>query len=174
MLILTPSPTIYRREPPAIHPGIEPNRHGGPTTLFHMCSKRRWGLWVAATWPADHHGQLAVGWARSAPFLVWRLLGESSCHVWGAWLVLRRFGCSGGLVDPRERVWFIEKVLPQIDNVSPCLWAAFLPIWGCLVGHLILVRSWAFIPWVILASFLCFWPKFTCTHYQTSICGICQ
>ena len=29
-------------------------------------------------------------------------------------------------MDPRERARFVEKVLPRIDNVSPCLWAASL------------------------------------------------
>ena len=41
---------------------------------------------------------------RSAQFLVSTLLVGPPCHIRVAWLVLRRFGCSGGLVDPRERV----------------------------------------------------------------------
>ena len=128
----------------------------------------------ADIWSADHVGRSTRKGGQTAQFLVWTLLGGPPCYVWGSWLVLRRFGSSGGPVDPRERVWFIEKVLPWIDDMSPCLWVVFLLMWGCLVGRLILVCSWAFIPWIILASFLRFWSKFTCTHSQTSICGICQ
>ena len=29
-------------------------------------------------------------------------------------------------MDPRERISFVEKVLPRIDDVSPCLWATSL------------------------------------------------
>ena len=39
-----------------------------------------------------------------ARFLVRTLLGGLPCHICGAWLVLRRFGSSGGPVDPRERI----------------------------------------------------------------------
>ena len=41
---------------------------------------------------------------RSAPNLTGTLLGGPLFHIRGAWLVLRRFGSSGGPVDPRELI----------------------------------------------------------------------
>ena len=87
--------------------------------------------------------------------LGWRLLGGPPCHTQVCGPLLRRFRCSGRPVDPRERVWFVERVLPRIDDVSPCLWAEFLLMWGYLVGHLILVRSCAFC--------LDLWSVFSCS-----------
>ena len=63
-------------------------------------------------WPTRKGGRLA-------PNLTGTLLGGPPFHICGAWLVLRRFGSSGGPVDPRECILFVEKVLPRIDDVSP-------------------------------------------------------
>jgi hypothetical protein len=102
VLICTPSPCIYRREPPAICPGIEPNCHWGLTTPRHVSSERQWGPWAATTCSADHDGRPAIQRVRSAQILFSRLLGGPSCHVYRFGLVLSRFGGSGGPVDPRE------------------------------------------------------------------------
>ena len=126
----------------------------------------------AGLWSADHVGRSTRKGGQTAQFLVWTLLSWPPCYVCGSWLVLRRFGSSGGPVDPRERVWFVEKVFPRIDDVSPCLWAAFLLVWGCKMDYLILVLDRSFIPWIILDSLLHFWPRFICTHSQTCVCGI--
>ena len=55
-------------------------------------------------WSADHVGRSTRKGGQTAQFLVWTLLGGPPCYVCGSWLVLRRFGSSGGPVDPRERV----------------------------------------------------------------------
>ena len=102
--ILTPSPCIYRREPPAIRPRNDPNRHWGPATPRHVSSERRWGPWAVATGLADLVGRPTVGWLRSPRSLVRRLLGGPPCHIYGYGLVLSRFWFSGGIEDPRERV----------------------------------------------------------------------
>ena len=53
-------------------------------------------------------------------------------------------------MDPRERISFVEKVLPRIDDVSPCLWAASL-------SHVQLPK------WALLAFGLaCAWPRNLC------------
>ena len=83
VFILTPSPCIYRREPPAIRPRNEPNRHWGSTTPRHVLSERRWGPWAIATGPADLDGRPTVGWLRSPRCLVKWLLGGPPCHVYG-------------------------------------------------------------------------------------------
>ena len=101
---LTPSPYIYRREPPAIRPRTDPNRHWGPTTPRHASSERRWGPWAVTTGPADLAGRSTVGWLRLPQSLVRRLLGGPPSDIYGCGLVLSRFWCSGGPVDPRERV----------------------------------------------------------------------
>jgi hypothetical protein len=107
-------------------------------------------------WDEMTYGRPTSKGGRSAPNLTGILLGGPLFHICGAWLVLMWFGSSGGPVDPRDSIWSVEKVLPRIDDVSLCLWAAFLLMWGYLVGHLILVCGWAFIPWTILDSFLHF------------------
>jgi len=79
------------------------------------------------------------------------------------------FRYSGGPVDPRECIWFVERVLSRIDDVSPCLWAAFLLMWGYLVGHLILVRSCAFCL-ELRSVFPCSWSVFSpLFHLHTNI-----
>jgi len=84
--------------------------------------------------------------------LVWRLLGGPSCYVCGSWLVLSQFGSSSGPVDPRECVWFVEKVSPRIDDMSfswamsPSLvWLPSGPFWP--LGLLVLDQG--FVPWII-------------------------
>ena len=125
VFILNPSPCIYRREPPASCSRNEPNRHWGSTTPRHVSSERRWGPWAATTWSGDHSGRPALGWPSLPRSFVRRLLGGPPCHVYGQGPVLSRFWCSGEPVDPCERVTFVGKVLPRIDDVSPCSWAAF-------------------------------------------------
>ena len=58
----------------------------------------------ADLWSADHVGRSTRKGGQMAQFLVWTLLGGLPCYVCGSWLVLRRFGSSGGPEDPRERV----------------------------------------------------------------------
>jgi len=41
---------------------------------------------------------------------------------------LSRFASSGGPMDPHERAWFVENVLPRIDHVSSCSWGVFSPL----------------------------------------------
>ena len=53
-------------------------------------------------WSADHVGRSTRKGVQTAQFLVWTLLGGPPYYVCGSWLVLRRFGSSGGPVDPRE------------------------------------------------------------------------
>ena len=129
------------------HQSIQTTSRQAMTHIHNMrahlvVSRPRFGPNGHLVWPADHDGRLTVGWARSAWFLVWRLLGGPSCYVCGSWLVLSRFGSSGGPVDPRECVWFIKKVSPRIDDVSfswavsPSLvWLPSGPFWplGLLV-----------------------------------------
>ena len=118
---------------------------------------------------SDHVGRLTRKGGRLAQFLAWTLLGGPPCYVCGPWLVLRRFGSSGGPVDPRERVWFVERVLLRIDDMSPCLWVAFLLMWDYLVGHLILVRSYAFCL-ELRSVFPCSWGVFSpLFHMYTNI-----
>ena len=78
-----------------------------------------------------------------------------------------------GPIDPHEHVLFVEKLLPQIDDVSPCLWAASLshvqlpsgPFWP--LGLLVLGPGiYALDNMLVTCSFG--------THFQTSIYGICQ
>ena len=58
----------------------------------------------ADLWSADHVGRSTRKGGQMAQFLVWTLLGGPPCYVCESWLVLRRFGSSGGPVDPHERV----------------------------------------------------------------------
>ena len=75
-VILTPSPCIYRREPPAIRPRTNLNLLGGPIAPRHVSSERRWGSWAATTGLGDLRsadrglgmfglvfGQMAARWA---------------------------------------------------------------------------------------------------------------
>ena len=104
VLILTPSPCIYGREPPSSCTGIDPNRHGAPTIPRHVSSVSQWDPWAVTTRSADLAGRPTVGWARLARSSVKWLLGGTLCHIYGFGLVLSRFGSSGGPVDPREHV----------------------------------------------------------------------
>ena len=71
----------------------------------HLAAFRpRFGPNGHVVWPADLVGRPTMGWLRLPRSLVRRLLGGPSCYVCGPWLVLSRFGSSGGPVDPRERV----------------------------------------------------------------------
>jgi len=58
--IWAPSPHIYKGEPLAICSRIDSNRHGGPTTCYHVHTERRWGPWAADTWSTDRHGRPTV------------------------------------------------------------------------------------------------------------------
>ena len=139
MLILTPSSHIYRGVPWPLQPrDWTPSSWNRP---WHWM--RNWHVEGRAE-DEPTYGRLTRKCGRSAPNLTGTLLGGPSFHICGAWLVLRRFGSSGGPVDPCECIWFVEKVLPRIDDLSPCLWAAFLLMWGYLVGHLILIHGCAF------------------------------
>ena len=57
-------------------------------------------------WGRDEptYGQPTSKGGRSAPNMTGTLLGGPPFHICGAWLVLRRFGSSGGPVDPRESI----------------------------------------------------------------------
>ena len=61
------------------------------------------------------------------------------------------------------------EVLPRIDDVSPCLWAAFLLMWGYLVAYLIPVCSCAFCL-DLWSVFSCSWSVFSLLiHLHTNI-----
>jgi len=123
-------------------------------------------IWEAVGPVGRHHwvgrprGRPTVGRVCLAQFSVRWLLGGPPCDIHVQGPVLRWFRCSSGPVDPRECVWFVERVLSRIDDVSPCLWAAFLLMWGYLVGHLILVCSCAFCL-DLWSLFSCSWSVFS-------------
>ena len=92
----------------------------GPVGRHHMVG---WPWWSG-----NHDGQPAIQRVRSAQILVWRLIGGPSCHVYRFGFGLSQFGGSNGPVDPREHVWFVEKLLPQIHDVSPCSFGLYSPL----------------------------------------------
>ena len=83
VFIWSPSPCIYRRDPPAICPRTDPNRHGGPISPCHLSSASWWGPWAITTWSADLGCRPTVDWARLARSSVRWLLGGAPCHIYG-------------------------------------------------------------------------------------------
>jgi hypothetical protein len=103
-------------------------------------------------WSVDHVGRLTRKGGRLAQFLAWTLLGGPPCYVCGPWLVSRRFGSSCGLVDLRERTWFVEKVLlwsvECVSQLMKCVFSLnshaykYLPTFMEMVSNKPLLLGW--------------------------------
>ena len=115
------------------------------------------------SWSDEHGARLTATCPRSPLFFSRRLVGGPQGRLCLSRLFLCQFRCSSGSVDPCNRVWLVEKIFPWIDDVSPCLWLCFFSCVAVKWAFLILVLVRVFMPWIILASFFHFEPKFTYT-----------
>jgi hypothetical protein len=150
--ILTPSSTIYRWEPGCSCQGSSLGLPKPPSTSNQEATRASWrrsGL--VPSRPTSGHRLLPPILDRrlvSGP-LIRSVLGDLAqnyviCMPW--WV--------------HESLWAVS---PHVRSPSGPFWSLGL----FMLGRIIML-------WIILASFMHFWLKFTCSHFKTSIYRICQ